>query len=158
MARQGQPQLKMRFVLGAAGVFFLLLLIWFHRSPSDAQLARQFKRNQAAFVELLSMIATNSQTEFDQTNQNVWPMEQYRRYQKLLRETGVLRTFQQGDTFHFQVAGSERPGKGYCISITWTENTPDLLIANLNEFHRAAPPLDHAYRPLGDGWYLYISR
>ena len=32
------------------------------------------------------------------------------------------------------------------------------LIANLDEFLRTSPPLDHAYRPLGDGWYLCISR
>ena len=158
MPKRAQAQIKMRFILSALGAFFLVLLIWFHGRPSDARLAREFKRNQSAFVELLSMVATNSQAGLHTTNDNVWPVAQYRHYRELLRQTGVLRAFQEGDVFHFQVAGPEQPGKGYRISITWTENTPDHLIATLNDFSRATPPLDHAYRPLGDGWFLYISR
>jgi hypothetical protein len=158
MPKRAQAQIKMRFILSALGVFFLVLLIWFHGRPSDARLAREFKKNQSAFVELLSMVATNSQAALVQTNTNVWPLEQYRHYQTLLRQTGVSRAFQDGDTFHFQVAGSEKSGKGYRVTVTWTEHAPDHLIANLDEFLRTSPPLDHAYRPLGDGWYLCISR
>jgi len=140
------------------GIVLAMLFFWFGRRSTDARWVRQFNRNRSAFVELRMMLATNSSKEKPEiADTNIWSMEQYRRYQMLLRQAQVMRAFRERGALYFQIAGSKAVGKGYRITVTWTDATPDCVISNLDEFGKPARQSGHAYRPLGDNWYLYIA-
>ena len=140
------------------GIVLAMLFFWFGRRSTDAQWVRQFNRNRSAFTELRMMLATNSSKEKPEiADTNIWSMEQYRRYQLLLRQTHVMRVFRDGEALHFQIAGSKTMDMGHRITVTWTEATPDCVISNLDDFGKITGRSGHAYRPLGDNWYLYIT-
>jgi len=104
------------------------------------------------------MLATPPKGNAKVTDDEVWSMQQYHRYQALLRQAHVMRVFHDGETLHFQIAGSKNVGKGRRITIAWTEAQPDCVISNLDDFSKLNEQSGHAYRPLGNNWYLYIAK
>jgi hypothetical protein len=140
-----------------AGIL-VLWLVFSGRPPSDARLAAQFHGNLPAFVELRSMLATNPPADPAGGATSVWSQEHYRRYQALLRQTRVIRVLQDASDLRFQLVGALASGKGGRIAVTWTTAKPDRLIPYLDDFRKAPGRPDHAYRSLGDGWYLWIAK
>lgn len=147
-----------RLVAVLAGM--LLVLAYLRRPVSEAALLRRFNRNQADFLELRSMLTTNvpvaSLNGSEETP--VWSLENYERYNTLLRRAGISRVLQEGSDLRFQLAGALGPGKGERIAIAWTEVPPDLMIASLKEFRKKAPHQNHAYLSLTNNWYLWIAK
>jgi hypothetical protein len=154
--KTNQPSLVVRgaIVLGAVTILFLMFS---RRLPSDATLVRQFNRERSAFIELASMLATNSPADPAHETMAVWSMEHYKRYRVLLRQARVLEVFRDGSEVRFQVAGPTLKGKGRRIAVAWSEAQPEPLIGSLDEFRKLSDQPDHAYRALGDGWFLRIS-
>jgi hypothetical protein len=138
-------------VLGLVGLFS-------RRSTSDAALARHFQQNRSAFVELKSMLATNSPGDPANGTESIWSMEHYQRYRQLIHQARVLRIVKDNDDLRFQLVGPLAPGKNCRIAVTWTESKPDNLVGSISEFRKTTRQLDHAYQPLGDNWYLWVSQ
>lgn len=130
------------------------------RLPSDTALVRKFHEHRPAFVELRSMLATNNSADAAGDEESVWPQAQFERYLALLRQTGVNRVMVEADEIRFQILGPASPTatNRYRIAVAWTAANPEPLVANLKDFRKMAGRPDHAYRSLGDGWYLWIAR
>jgi len=141
----------------AVAVFLVLLRILFGGRPSDSRLVKQFNRTRPVFLELKAMIATNSPADPLREVNSVWSMEHYRNYRTLLRKAKLMRVFRDGPELRFQVAGAEMGKKGYRIAVTWTEGKPKPLIGSIDEFRKGSKQPEHAYRSLGDGWYLWME-
>jgi hypothetical protein len=111
-------------------------------------------------VELRSMLATNvPATPFEgSTESPAWSLEDYERYQALLRRAGVSRILQEGADVRFQLVGALGPGKGERIAVAWTEAQPDTVVSSLKEFRTKHREQDHAYLALTNNWYLWIGR
>jgi hypothetical protein len=138
-------------------VILLLVVIFNRKSTSDAALARHFRNNLATFSELKSMLATNSPVNPSNGELSIWSQEHFHRYQTLMHKARVKGVLQEGPDLRFHLVGPLFPGKGYRIAVAWTETKPDCVITNLDEFHKMGQ-LDHAYRALGDNWYLWIGK
>lgn len=134
-----------------------MFLVFRNRFPSDAALMRQFNRNRTAFVELTSLLATNSPADPLKETMQVWSMEHYQRYRALLREARVTEVIREGGEVRFQVAGPAATRKGRRIAVTWTENEPDLIIGSIDDFRKLPGRPEHAYRSLGEGWFLRVA-
>jgi hypothetical protein len=139
-------------------VIGVLWLIFSKRLPSDAALVRQFNRNLPAFLELSAMLATNSATDPTRDTTSVWSMEHYRKYQTLVRQARVIRVFESGSEVRFQVAGPSSAGKGYRVAVLWRAAEPADVIESIDNFRKQPGGPDHAYRPLGNGWFLWIGK
>lgn len=139
------------------GTVAILVLIFSGRRPSDAALVRQFNRDRAVFIELACLLATNSPAEPARETMDVWSMEHYQRYRALLRKAHVIEVFKEGPEVRFQIAGPGLKGKGRRIAVAWTEAAPEPVIASVDDFRKLAGRPDHAYRALGDGWFLRIA-
>ena len=141
----------------ALGVIAILFFIFSKRLPSDAALVREFNRNRPAFVELNAMLATNSPADPFRETMSVWSMEHYQKYRTLLRQAHVIQVLRDGSEVRFQVAGPSLKGKGRRIAVTWTEAEADSTVLSLDDFRKMPGQPDHAYRPLGNGWFLWIA-
>lgn len=135
--------------------------MWFFvfskRMPSDSELVRQFNQNRAAFVEMNAMLATNSPADPLRETMSVWSMEHYQRYRTLLRQAGVSEVLHDQTKVRFQVVGPRGVGKGRRVAVTYTESEPDPVIANIDVFRKGPGLPDHAYRALGEGWFLWVA-
>jgi len=154
--RGKRPSLVVPGVVAVA-VLLVLLRMCFGGRPSDARVVKQFNRNRPTFIELKAMIATNSPADPLREVNLVWSMEHYRKYRALLRQAKVMRVFREGPELRFQVAGAELGKKGYRLAVTWVESKPGSLIGSIDEFRKHSKRTEHAYRSLGDGWYLWIE-
>jgi hypothetical protein len=135
----------------------VLFFIFSKRFPSDAALVGQFNRNRPAFLELNSMLVTNSPADPLKETMSVWSMEHYHKYQALLRQARVISVSHSGSEVRFQITGPTVPGKGLRVAVTWTESEPDPLIASVDDFRKLPGQPDHAYRALGNGWFLWVA-
>jgi hypothetical protein len=144
----------------AACVVLLVVFVYFRRPASDAALLRRFNRNLADFLELRSMLATNLPASPLTVSADVpvWSLEQYQRYQALLRRAGVIRVVQEGPDVRFQLVGPLEPGKGERIAITCSEAQPDFMVASIRELRKQARQRDHAYLQLTNDWYLWVAK
>ena len=147
-------------VLAFVGVMVVVLYnIQSGGRPGDGRLVGKFQKHQAAFVELKAMIVTNNPTRNPQMANTVWSMQDYHKYLKLIRQAGVNRAYVEGGEYYFQVAGPETAGKAKLrVAIGWRESAPDRVIASLDEFRKTTAQPEHAYRALGEGWYLWIMK
>ena len=154
-----QPKTPSFLVPGiiALGVVGLVSFLFWKREPNDAALVQQFNRNRAAFVELNAMLATNSPVDPLSETISVWSMEHYQRYRALLRQARIVEVFRDGNEVRFQIAGPRATAKGRRIAVTWTENDPDPVIASVDAFRKEPGQTDHAYRALGEGWFLRVT-
>jgi hypothetical protein len=125
------------------------------RRPKDAELVQQFNRDRSIFEELLIMLSTNSAPEITSADSNLWTLEQYRNYKALLKRAHVKMPYWERDSLHFQVFAGKEVEKGLRITVAWRGSPPDNVVSNLADFKKSSQGWDHAYRPLGDGWYLY---
>jgi hypothetical protein len=149
-------------VLAGSAVLYLAFN-YFRRPATEAILVRGFYRNLPDFMELESMLATNTPMDpalppVGSTEPPIWSQEDYRRYRTLLRRVGVIRVLQTGSEVRFQLAGAPGSAQRERTGVMWTESQPDCLVASLTEFRKGRAQLDHAYRPLTNGWYLWISK
>ena len=69
----------------------------------------------------------------------------------------VIQVLRDGSEVRFQVAGPSLKGKGRRIAVTWTEAEADSTVLSLDDFRKMPGQPDHAYRPLGNGWFLWIA-
>jgi hypothetical protein len=147
-----------RFV--AVFVMVLFGVVYFRRPASEAALLQHFNRNQGNFVELRSMLATNVPVTPFKSSEEIpsWSLEDYERYQALLRRTGVSRVLQEGADVRFQLKGALGPGKGERIAVAWTEAQADPVVSSFREFRKKHREQDHAYLALTNNWYLWIGR
>ncbi len=104
------------------------------------------------------MLATNSPADPRRETTSVWSMEHFRRYQSLLRQAQVTQVFENGPEVRLQLAGPSSTGKRYRVAVTWSDTPPGSLIESVDDFHKLAPQVDHAYRALGNGWFLWIGK
>jgi hypothetical protein len=144
---------------------FGILLIWAlfkifsGGTPGDGSLVKKFNQHRAAFLELKALMATNQTTQDPTVTAKVWSMPDYQRYVKLTKEIGVNQAQVEKEEYHFQVVGPETAGKAKCrVAIVWRESAPDHLIASLDEFRKTGTQPEYAYRSLGEGWYLWITK
>jgi hypothetical protein len=146
--------------LVAVFVVVLLVIVYLRRPASEASLLQHFNRNQEDFVELRSMLATNVPATLLEGSEEIpgWSLEDYERYQALLRRTGVSMILQEGADVRFQLAGALGPGKGERIAVAWTEAQADPVVSSLREFRKKHREQDHAYLALTNNWYLWIGR
>lgn len=135
----------------------MLFFIFSKSFPSDAALVDQFNRNRAAFLELNSMLVTNSPANPLKETMSVWSMEHSHKYQALLRQAHIISVSHSGSEVRFQIAGPIVSGKGRRVAVTWTESEPDPLIGSVDDFRKLPGRPDHAYRALGNGWFLWIA-
>ena len=147
-----------RFVAVLAAV--LLLFVYLRRPRSEGALLQRFNCNQADFLELRSMLATNAPVAPFEGGKEIpaWSLEDYRRYQTLVRRAGISTVLQEGADVRFQLVGALGPGKGERIAVSWTEAQPDLMVASLKEFRKKYRHQDHAYLSLTNNWYIWIAK
>ncbi len=142
----------------ALGVIALVFFIFSKRLPNDDDVVGQFNRHRSAFLELNAMLATNSPTDPLMEPLSVWSLEHYQRYRALLRPAHVTEVFRDGPEVRFPIAGPAVKGKGPRIAVTWTDAEPEPVIMSLDAFRKLPGQPDHAYRPLGNGWFLWIAK
>jgi hypothetical protein len=151
-------------------------LFWLNggpKRPTDASLVRQFESNSVAFVEMKQMLLVDQQIRdvfnggIRNTNDLVATAslatagiseDRYQRYLTLLKQTGAWSAGRNSDIteLRFPVAKWGAFSDGWRIAIVWTTNEPKPLVANLDDFKKTTHEWQQAYRPLGDGWYLWI--
>jgi hypothetical protein len=138
--------------------------------PTDASLIHQFKTSQVVFEEVKQMLKTDEQIGgvagdyVFRTNSLVAnscaeagiSVERQKRYSDLLKQAGVRSVEREGNEIHFPVARWGAFSHGWRIAVIWTDVKPKPLIANLDDFKKTTNKWEQAYRPLGDGWYLWI--
>jgi hypothetical protein len=156
---------KLSVIQNTAFVAAALLAVWlmfkmFTSLPAgDRRLAEYFQTHRPAFNEMKAMLATNNPSRNPSANATVWSMEDYKRYLALKRQTGVSRAFVEDGEYHFQVVGPGTAGPAKTrIAVVWREDAPDHLVSTIDAVHTTGAEPQHAYRSLGDGWYLWIAK
>jgi hypothetical protein len=152
---------------------------WNH--TSDAGLERFFNQHQAQFETLLAEVRADSQLMTLQTRTLIYAgryvkirdadlsgverlglsRERWRRYQKELRDLGLVSVIRGEGTVEFRVdAGSLLNGdsyKGYYYTFT----PPDHIRSDLDGYRRSDQDKDKfggwsVFKPLKSKWYLYL--
>jgi hypothetical protein len=157
------------FGLGLS-LIVLLFLVFGRSRPSDAELVQSFNQHRATYEELKRMFEADVQLDgvapygLRSTNRVLWASpseagiskERFQVYLGLLdrAEAKVILKDEAGIWFATHASGFA--SKGYRIGVGWTEQVPSPLIASLDDFRKTTNRWEHAYRTLGDGWYLSI--
>jgi hypothetical protein len=158
---------------GVVLIAFLGLLLWARSCatpPRDAELVDQFRRNKQAFEVLKQMlsedtsirqiarfgIATTSDPVARPVHEADFPEERYQEYLRVLEKAGAQQAIRDGHDLRFPVAGWGFAGRGWRIAITWRDVPPTNTIQSLDHFEKTNREWDHAYRPIEDGWYIWI--
>jgi hypothetical protein len=158
-------------------IAFLGFLFWRvnlgSKRPTDASLVRQFESNKVAFEEMKKMLQVDQQIGdvfnggVRNTNHLVTTTslaavgiseDRYQRYLTLLKQTGAKSAGRDSDIreLRFPVARWGAFSHGWRIAIIWTDIEPKSLVANMDTFKKTTHEWEQAYRPLGNGWYLWI--
>src|SRR5436190_9515966 len=142
-----------------AGILvFLWLLRFVHWQPGEGAWVRQFQKNKAAFEELRMMVSTNPPvTPAEAIRQGVatWSVQDYERYRKLLRQTGVIRVAQTGNEYRFVAVEPNRGKTGLSMAVAWRETAPEQLVSRLKDFRKTTSQPEQVYRALEGNWYLW---
>jgi hypothetical protein len=143
------------------------------KRPADASLVRLFDSNKAAFEEMKQMLQVDQQIGdvfnggVRNTNHLVTTTslaavgiseDRYQRYLTLLKQTGAKSAGRDSDIreLRFPVTRWGAFSHGWRIAIIWTDIEPKPLVANMDNFKKTTHEWEQAYRPLGNGWYLWI--
>ena len=162
-------------VSAAYVAFFLVLVVvtWLlpgERRPTDGALAASFKTNRVVFEELRDLMQANprlgriSPSIINRTNSYVdsspaavgVSKDQHARYLDLLRKANATSAIHENGEFRFMVSAWGWVDSGWRIAVVYCTNSPSPVIASLDDFHKTKSEWEHAYRPLGDDWYMWI--
>jgi len=152
---------------------FVVVVFWRNGPPRDSTLAQQFEVNRIVYEELRDMLREDVQRHnisqiakwgLRKQGQGVscspeevgLPNERYEKYLALMEKAGIGVCIQTESDYRFTVAGSGFASSGYRIAITWNTNSPSPIIKSLDDFHKKSSQWEQAYRPLKEGWYLWI--
>lgn len=154
------------FICGA----FLLWLLFPTKPPRDADVIAHFKEHQATFELLKTMmkedffidcITPSGIARTDEVKPRpVWDSrfdeERFKTYMRLLADAKAAQAIRDGEDLRFPVDGWGMANKGWRVAITYRDIPPTNTIDNINNFKKRTSRWADAYRPIEDGWYLWI--
>ena len=84
--------------------------------------------------------------------------DRYQKYLTLLKQTGAKSAGRDSDIreLRFPLAQWGAFSHGWRIAIIWTGFEAKPTISSMDDFRKTTHEWEQAYRPLGDGWYLWI--
>ena len=75
---------------------------------------------------------------------------------RVLAEAGADQAIRDLQDIRFPVAGWGFASKGWRVAITYRDVPPTNSIESLDDFKKTRSGWEDAYRPITDGWYLWI--
>jgi hypothetical protein len=87
-----------------------------------------------------------------------WSVQDYERYRKLLRGTGVIRVAQTANEYRFVAVEPSRGKAGLSMAVAWRETAPEQMFSRLKDFRKSTNQLEQAYRPLEGNWYIWMAK
>jgi len=75
---------------------------------------------------------------------------------RILRDVGASGAIRDGHDLRFPVAAWGFASHGWRIAITYRDVPPTETVKSIDKFKKGYPEWAQAYRPIEDGWYIWI--
>jgi hypothetical protein len=143
--------------------------------PDEKTLIANFNRHRAAFERLRGMVLDDEQlvrvaTWGVETKKSFgarvppdsdFPVERYREYLTLLKETGSSVAVRGGETHPVSVAisvwGAGWGGDTRHVQLCWIPEEPTPQVASLDAYYRTPKPRQPVFRKIEEHWYLWAD-